>query len=266
MHKALMHDDTIYCHGLPGSPEEIYFLTPEDKKPSLILAPHQVNDFIDSVSTTSRRGLHIIGFSIGALGAVKVAEACKKSVSQLSLISPAAPLELGHFTEIMAGRLVFQTAIRSAFLLRILTTLQYVSTTISSDSLIKALFKNGTESELELLSDPAFIKSLKAALSESYGKNSHYYRQTLLEYVRPWGHRLENITCPVNIYHGFLDSWAPITMAYALQQKFHSDAEIVEYENLGHFSTLRKALPQIINGIYPDRGVPLGFTAESFAN
>ena len=252
MYESPTHEETIYCHGLPGSAREIFFLAQTDRKPSLVLGPQEVDDFIGSVSTASCRRLHVVGFSLGAMAAVKIAESNSESVSQLSLISPAAPLELGHFTDKMAGRFVFKTAIRSAFQLRILTALQLIGTTMSSNSVIKAMFKNSPDSEIGLLSEPAFIDSLLYGLSESYGRNGYAYRRAIIEYVQPWGHRIENITSPVRIYHGSADNWAPITMAYALQQKFHSDVEVIEYENLGHFSTLRKALPYAING-KPDK-------------
>lgn len=84
-------------------------------------------------------------------------------------------------------------------------------------------------------------------LHQSYGKNSSAYIREIREYVRPWGHRLSGITCPVIIHHGTADNWAPVSMAYAMREKIQHNVELIEYEGLGHFSTLRKVLAGSIN-------------------
>jgi len=236
----------IYCHGLPGSAEELHFLTRDDNKPVHVFGPQHQDEIDEAINSTLGQPLHIIGFSLGAMAAIKLAVKYEGVVSRVSLISPAAPLELGNFLPQMAGKFVFQLASKSNFQFRLLTALQKAGVGISSEFAINAMFKGSPESETALLKNPEFKKAIEFGLKDSYGKNNAAYRRAVHEYVRPWAHYLANIKCPVSIYHGVLDNWAPIEMAYTLRGEITSKVEVIEYPDLGHYSTLRKALPHAI--------------------
>lgn len=233
----------IYCHGLPGSSEELNFLSRNHIERVRVFGPQHQGEIEDLINSNLNRKLHVIGFSLGAMAAIKISVKYENVINMMSLISPAAPLELGNFLPAMAGRFVFQSASRSALQLRVLTALQKAGTCFSSELAISSMFKGSPESETALLKDPNFKKALAAGLKESYGKNNTAYRQEIHEYVQPWAQNLAKIKCPVLIYHGAADNWAPIEMAYALKDKITSNVEVVEYPGLGHFSTLRKAMP-----------------------
>ena len=99
----------LYAHGTPGSAAELStspFTAP-------ILAPH----------TRLTAPTHIVAFSLGAYRAIATAASQPEHVTRLTLISPAAPLELGDFLPHVAGRAVFR-ATRFPPLLRALTAVQ----------------------------------------------------------------------------------------------------------------------------------------------
>jgi len=124
METSVASENIVYCHGLPGSAQEISFLNSESTKCLEVLGPQHIVDFMDAESAKAVADLHIIGFSLGCLAAVKLAEQGGDSVRKLSLISAATPLELGDFLPAMAGKVVFETAMRSAFRFRMLTAIQ----------------------------------------------------------------------------------------------------------------------------------------------
>ena len=236
----------IYCHGLPGSAEELNFLSPDHLKPTRVFGPQHQGEIADYLRSDLNCNVHVVGFSLGAMAAIKLSVKHANVIRKISLISPAAPLELGDFLPRMAGRFVFQSASKSPLQFRVVTAVQKAGAGLSSELAISTMFKGSPESEHVLLKDPNFKKALVSGFNESYGKNSLAYRREIHEYVKPWSHELARIKCPVKIYHGEADNWAPIKMAYALQDKIKSSVEVVEYSGLGHFSTLRKALPLIV--------------------
>jgi pimeloyl-ACP methyl ester carboxylesterase len=73
---------------------------------------------------TKPGGVHLVGFSIGALAATKIAAFDPEQVSKLTLISPAAPLQLGTFLEDMAGKPIFEMAIKRPGVLALVTRVQ----------------------------------------------------------------------------------------------------------------------------------------------
>jgi len=232
----------IYCHGLPGSSEELNFLSRNHIERVRVFGPQHQGEIEDFINSNLNQKLHVIGFSLGTMAAINISVKYEHVINMTSLISPAAPLELGNFLPGMAGRFVFQLASRSALQFRVLTALQKAGACFSSELAISTMFKGSPESETALLHDPNFKKALVAELKESYGKNNTAYRREIHEYVQPWAHNLAKIKCPVMIYHGAADNWAPIEMAYALQDEITSNVEVVEYRGLGHFSTLRSCL------------------------
>ncbi len=63
--------------------------------------------------------LVLVGFSLGAAAALRVAPHLGKRVQRINLVSPAAPLTLGDFLDGMAGAPVFpRGAVSDACLLR----------------------------------------------------------------------------------------------------------------------------------------------------
>lgn len=211
-----------------------------------ILKPLDIEGFDHIASESRENKVHIIGFSLGAMTALKIAANRSQNISGMSLIAPAAPLELGDFLKNMAGKVIFNTASKSSLLFRILTSLQWLGVKFAPMQMVKTMFAGSPSADLTLLSDTTFKKSLFNGLNTSLGDESHLYRTAVLEYVQPWAQALKAIKCPVTIHHGSKDNWAPIDMAYSLEREINSEVEIMRYENLGHYSTLHTAFPIVL--------------------
>jgi len=238
---------TIYCHGLPGSEEEISNLVQISSLELRILKPLDFDGFDKMVLESKTNKVHIIGFSLGAMTAIKIAALRPHHVRQISLIAPAAPLDLGNFISKMAGQPVFNMASRGAVPFAMFTAIQKLGVSIFPKKIIKRMFAGSPQADMALLSDIAFEQSLLNGLKSSFGDESKFYRRAVVEYVQPWSDQLANVKCPVTIHHGTKDNWTPIEMAYALEKVIGSEIQVIPYEQLGHYSTLHKALPIILD-------------------
>lgn len=236
---------TIYFHGLPGSADELALM-----KIPCCCAPKVIDplDFESFDRTNANQvPVTVIGFSLGAFSALKLAAARPQSVARLVLISPAGPLEMGNLLDQMAGAPVFRTAKGSSIAFIILTAIQALAAFAFPRLLLERMFANSCDAEKTILKDPAAAKSLIKGLQHSLWDAAALYRRTVTEYVKPWEFELSKIECPCQIFHGELDDWVPIGMAQALFERLPEGSEFRMEEKLGHYSTLMKILPDVLS-------------------
>lgn len=170
-----------FCHGVPGGPDDAQLLMSVDPE---FIAPNLFQDGVfvpedqfDALTEGAFDGaVHLVGFSIGAMAAVRIAAAFPARVGKLTLISPAAPLALGDFLPDMAGRPVFKIAMRSPFLLMGLVAAQDLIMRLAPNLLIRQLF--GT-ADAELLTKPAFQTILRAGLRNGLCDHPTAYAQAI---------------------------------------------------------------------------------------
>ena len=236
---------TVYCHGLPGSAEEIEAFHAQGRPRPPVVKPMDSDGFEALTSNISAAEVHLIGFSLGAMTALHLAALHPERVNTLTLIAPAAPLELGNFLPNMVGRPVFKMAKSGVIPFKIFTAVQRLGVSLAATKIIQTMFEGSPEPDMKLLSNPIFHDALKSGLSQSLGPDNTAYRHAVHTYVKPWADILKDIKCPVTIHHGTLDNWAPIEMSYALQKRIPAQIDLVIYEGLGHYSTLHKAYPLI---------------------
>lgn len=235
-----------YFHGLPGSPEELELLehkaevTPEVLDPLDIGALEQRDE--------SQAPAKVIGFSLGAFSALKLAISRPESVAQLVLISPAGPLEMGPYLEQMAGAPIFRTAKANSIAFALLTAAQALVAHVSPRFLLKQMFANSCEAERALMNNPKAVQCLIRGLKHSLWEAAPLYRQTISEFVQPWEAELSKIQCPCQVYHGELDDWVPIEMARALFDRLPEGSLFQKEDGLGHYSTLIRVLPTVLKG------------------
>jgi pimeloyl-ACP methyl ester carboxylesterase len=92
----------FYLHGLPGSQAELDFALPgwTQQQDLLLLDRLKLSDDHDAALEAMAEqiarfeSVHLIGFSLGAMSALKLAAKLPETVSKIDLIAPAAPLEL----------------------------------------------------------------------------------------------------------------------------------------------------------------------------
>jgi pimeloyl-ACP methyl ester carboxylesterase len=71
----------------------------------------------------------------------------------------------------------------------------------------------------ELLDDPAFRELVVANAVESFRQGSRAVHQELLMLCRPWGFELEDITAPVELWHGTDDRSVPLAVALEVARR-----------------------------------------------
>jgi pimeloyl-ACP methyl ester carboxylesterase len=219
----------IYLHGLPGGAAE------------LALAGV-------TLPVLDRRGkidlpqgpLHLVGFSLGAAKALQLAAQHPDKIARLTLISPAAPLELGNFLPDMAGQAVFKAA-RNRSVFHALTMVQAGMVRLAPGLLARQLIATCDASDRALLISTHGAPIFRRILQQGYGANRPAFLREVPHYVRPWAQGLARVTCPMTLHHGIADTWAPPAMTKALANAL-PQAEVQMHEGLGHYTSLVEAL------------------------
>lgn len=249
----------IYFHGVPGAPEELALFgsaacsshcwAPDRNTDRLDLG---FSDYFDDLANraaaraSSGGGVHLVGFSLGAVAALQVACRLGTQVARIDLISAAAPLELGEFLPGMAGKSVFTTAKRTPGLFGVLTSAQAVLARHSPVLLVRMLLQSAQGEDRGLARDPAFRKALACVFRRALSSGGAGYRREVLGYVQPWSSILSTIAAPVRLWHGTADNWSPIAMADCIQGRVSGHCDVVRLPGLAHYSTLRTALGEML--------------------
>jgi pimeloyl-ACP methyl ester carboxylesterase len=245
-------DAIFFCHGAPGSPRDAALLLPITPHIKLIAADlfragsgtvleNALQDFDEQTRIFENHKIHITGFSIGAMMAIQIAAARPDRVGQLTLISPAAPLGLGDFLPDMAGKPVFDLAQNALRLLQVLTKIQSLLARYLPHVLINQLFKKSSPREQGLIADPKVQSIIAGGLQNSFQTHPKQYLATLQTYVSDWATDISRVTCPVQVWHGDQDTWAPIAMSHALCAAFPQGAKLHVVKGGEHYSTLAVA-------------------------
>jgi len=236
--------DCIYFHGLPGSVSELSFL----KDLGIDLPPvRHPADWSRPGGDLLSEDTSVIGFSMGGFAALRSAAATKKPIKCVYLISPAAPLELGHFLDDMAGAQVFKAAQTSNLRLQLLTSIQRGLNLVAPRLLLRQVFASSPPADRALLEDETFRESCSMGFQAAFVTDRPRYISTIRDYVQPWGQLLDQLDCPVFIYQGSADTWTPPAMAQALAQRLGDRCTMKTLDDLGHYSALRAVLLQILN-------------------
>lgn len=224
----------LYLHGLPGSGAELG-LGPV----ALPVLDRQAPSFAQLALALPMGPLHLIGFSLGAACALRLAALAPEKVAQVTLVSAAAPLELGDFLPDMAGAAVFRAA-RSHGQLSALTAVQSTLARMSPGLVARLLARGAPKVEKGLIKSAP----IRSALAEGLCAHQDVYLREVAAYVRPWAQHLPQVRCPVHLVHGDQDTWAPPAMALALKRGL-PQAELQMLEGLGHYATLRHVLNRL---------------------
>jgi Predicted hydrolases or acyltransferases (alpha/beta hydrolase superfamily) len=172
------------------------------------------------------------------MAAIRIAASRPEQVSKVTLISAAAPLQMGSFLPDMAGQAIFQLALHRPGLLGVVTGLQSRLTRVSPHLMTRLLFGTCGASERALLKDPAFRDAIHEALRSCFITHRQAYLAYVRAYVADWSGLLAQVQCPVELWHGTADMWAPPDMAVALKSRFGAACVLHQIEDGEHYSTM----------------------------
>lgn len=243
----------VYLHGLPGGPDELKLglsATQAAFAPDLRDGP--VTDQIGTRFGDSP--ITLVGFSLGAFGAMRFAADHPAQVAHLHLIAPAAPLELGDFLEDMAGGPIFRMARDHQWLFRLVTGAQSAIARIAPDFFARRVFASSQGKDAPLAADPAFRRHWSAIASYCLKRGAKAYRAEISAYVAPWSSMLAKVTVPTTIWYGTADNWVPPAMAEALSKALPNVTCVRQFMDGSHYSTLTAALPHIVGRSAGDGG------------
>ncbi|MBU1375950.1 MAG: alpha/beta hydrolase [Alphaproteobacteria bacterium] len=258
----------IYFHGVPGAPEECARFDAAARADGVRLLGIDRGSLADSlgddahfsrladeVAALSDGGpLHLIGFSLGAFVALRVAAHLGVGVASLDLVSAAAPLELGDVLDEMAGKPVFAMARRSPRLLGVMTAAQGWLAQVAPGRLFGMLFATAAGEDRALAADPAFRSMIGEMLRQALGPGRPGYLRDVQAYVAPWAGRLGAVAAETRLWHGREDNWAPPAMADSLARVLPAVSQIEIEPGLSHYSCLFWSLPRILARIGDQRG------------
>ncbi|KAB7610405.1 alpha/beta hydrolase [Amylibacter sp. SFDW26] len=248
---------SIYFHGYPGGFDDVVLVS-DILKDQLISADvfltgaalnhhDMINEYVAGIGEYSKGApVHLIGFSLGSFNAMCVASKLGAEVCKLDLISAVAPLQMGDFLPKMAGRSVFQVAQGQKWGFDLMVAGQVLLCRLSVNLFVKALFSTAQSKDAELIKNNEFRNSISTMLKAAMLNDAQNYKYVVRAYVRDWESVLDNISVPVQLWHGKEDNWSPVEMALELSLQYRNVFEVNVFEGLSHFSTLQEALPKCL--------------------
>lgn len=237
----------VYFHGLPGSAAELAGFGPEIAgRAAGFHVAARGGDFArlaDGIAARfPERPLRLVGFSLGAAAALRVAPLLGDRVERIDLVSPAAPLQLGDFLKGMAGAPVFRAAMAGRWPFTALTLVQAQVARAAPHKMAAALMAKAMGEDRDLATDPRFIAALAQSLRHSLLDSREAYASEIRAYVTDWRADLARVHQPVRIWQGSVDDWTPPAMAEALAAGLPTRPQVTILTGLSHFSTLRAYL------------------------
>ncbi|OEC62094.1 alpha/beta fold hydrolase [Pseudomonas sp. ENNP23] len=240
----------LYFHGTPGCAREACWLEAAAQRYGIhllaldraSLAPGRTgHDYLHTLidwaaNTLDGQPASLVGFSIGAHLALRVAAALPDADLQCLLVSAAAPLEWPQSWDGMgAGRHTFRLAQRHPERLARIARLQCTLARHAPGLLARLLFQGVGRAERHLAREQR--PRLKAVLEGALVEGPSAYLRDVQLYCQPWADELDNLAAPVSLWHGEDDRWAPPGMARGLVQ--HLRAATLRWQpGLGHYGTL----------------------------
>lgn len=242
----------VYCHGMPGGPGEWVVNAPAALREAAFLPDRNAPALVDPQTLADaisarfpQGGITLVGFSLGAFAALRVAARLGRQVAALHLISPAGPLQLGDFLPRMAGGPLFRMAGAQP---RLFGAVAHVEAWLARGApgfLLGRLMASAAGQDIALRSDPAFRAGMAGVLRAGLGRDPRGFIAEVRAYVDDWRGELAKVTAPVTLWQGDADNWTPTAMATALAAALPGRARVEWLPGCSHYSALRAALIQI---------------------
>jgi pimeloyl-ACP methyl ester carboxylesterase len=177
----------------------------------------QLLDWLDDVTALADHlGLDrfaVAGASFGGPYAMTCAHGIPDRLTAVGLISSFAPYDQRATSEGRAGavRFALGAARRAPWLGTLFMGMQARMIRGDPERLGRQMFASAPDSDKELFEQPQVLDILLETVREGMrsGGQGAAWDATIM--VRPWGFLLQDITCPVQIWHGEADTNNPLT-------------------------------------------------------
>ncbi len=238
----------VYFHGMPGGPGEWDLLAPAALQEGAIALDRNSPNRDGLALVDLPENVTVIGFSLGAPPALRLARQLGERVEALHLVSPAAPLQLGSFLPDMAGGALFALAARHPRLFRLVVAAQCLLARHAPALLLGRLFATARGGDARLWADPGFRTGLAEVLRKGLGRDARGFAAEVAAFVADWREELAApLPMPVTIWQGSADNWTPPAMAHALHASLPG-SRLVMLDGCSHYSALHTALARIAAG------------------
>lgn len=244
-------EKVVYFHGVPGSPAELELFRVGNSMDIALFAPDRGSDYPSLDFPDYLAALHLqigvchptepirlIGFSLGARMALEIAARLGERVSQVDLVSAAAPLACGVKLSDMAGGVVFRIARDAPKRFALLTAAQGFLSRVAPSHLTRMIFASAMGEDAGLVSDPQFMRVIRRLLRQSLTAGSMGYRREMLAFASAWEDILPRVKAPVTLWHGDRDNWAPPMMAEWLKLHLPNVTALHLLRGKSHYSAL----------------------------
>lgn len=205
---------TLYLHGLPGSKAELGLT----RLPHLTCVDRSAPSFAQMANALPPGEMHLVGFSLGAAAALRLAALLPERVVRVTLISPIVPPALGGALPgfVTGGGLLARLA---------------------PGMVTGGLIKKITAAEPGVFSDPTSLAALKTAFKDATGPGAAAMARELEEWKKPWENFLPQVRCQVSIWRGEADPFTTAKPISAMAREL-SYAEANWLPRTGHYGAL----------------------------
>lgn len=246
----------FYFHGTPGAATEAMWLAAAAQANGLRLLALERDSLDPSLhgeayvaeltaavlGLAGEQSVHLLGFSIGASLALRVAAQLPKPAAGIWLVSAAAPLEWPACWQGMgAGRFTFAMAQGYPRVFKLLSAYQGWLARHFTGLLLRSLFQGARGADAELLVQAPLREQLMSVQRECFAQGSEAYVRDVRCYVEPWAACLPTVRGSLQLWHGDQDNWAPVTMAHGLLGQFGAQAQVHWLAGRSHYSCLLDA-------------------------
>lgn len=205
---------TLYLHGLPGSQAELGLT----RLPHLTTVDRSAPSFAQMANGLPAGEMHLVGFSLGAAAALRLAALLPDRVVRVTLVSPIAPPSLG-------GTLpAFVTG--GGILARL-------SPGMATGGMVKKI----TSAEPDIFADRSAQNALKTAFKDGTGAGAATMARELEEWKKPWDKFLPQVRCQVSLWRGEADPFTTAKPVSAMAQAL-TYAEANWLPRTGHYGAL----------------------------